>query len=327
MNKMKGIDKPDLHALPQISDRLSFLYLERCIINRQDGAITVTDTRGVVHIPAASVGVLLFGPGTQVTHRAMELIGDSGASVVWVGEHGVRYYAHGRALTQSSRLLIRQAELVSNTRRRLDVARQMYQMRFPGEDVSRLTMQQLRGREGARVRSVYRNLAKKTGVSWSGRDYDPDDFAASDAVNMALSAANTCLYGVIHSVVVALGCSPALGFIHTGHQRSFVYDIADLYKATISIPIAFEVAAEKPEDVGKETRHRVRDAISDGKILEEAVKDIRNLLLDHEEISEQADVEVMRLWDNESGSVPYAVSYGKEDLEFSSNFSTMWGEE
>lgn len=327
MSRMKGIDKPDLHGLPQIRDRLSFLYLERCVINRQDGAITVTDARGVVHIPAASTGVLLFGPGTQVTHRAMELIGDSGASVVWVGEHGVRYYAHGRALTQSSRLLIRQAQLVSNIRRRLDVARHMYQIRFPGEDVSRLTMQQLRGREGARVRSVYRDLAKKTGIEWSGRDYDPTDFSASDVVNMALSAANACLYGVIHSVIVALGCSPALGFIHTGHQRSFVYDIADLYKSSISIPIAFEVASENPEDVGKTTRHRVRDAISDGKILEEAVRDIRNLLLDRDEISEQADVEVMSLWDNKKGSVPYAVSYGKNHLDYPSDFSTMRGEE
>ena len=34
---------------------------------------------------------------------------------------------------------------------------------------------------------------------------------------------------------LALGCSAALGFIHTGHHRSFVYDIADLYKAELSI--------------------------------------------------------------------------------------------
>ncbi len=68
--------------------------------------------------------------------------------MVWVGERGVRHYAHGRALAHSSRLLERQANLVSNTRSRLSVARKMYQMRFPNEDVTDLTMQQLRGREG-----------------------------------------------------------------------------------------------------------------------------------------------------------------------------------
>ena len=64
--------------------------------------------------PAASLGVLMLGPGTNVSHRAIELLGDAGSSVIWVGEHGVRYYAHGRPLTHSSRLIKKQAELVSH---------------------------------------------------------------------------------------------------------------------------------------------------------------------------------------------------------------------
>lgn len=310
MKNVPGIKKPDLQALPQIRDRISFLYLEHCLINRQDGAITVTDARGTVHVPAASLGVLLLGPGTNISHRAMELIGSSGTFVVWVGEHGVRYYAHGNPLTHSSRLLIKQAQLVSNVRSRIVVARQMYQMRFPKEDVSSLTMQQLRGREGARVRAIYRHLSKETGVPWGNREYDPDNFAGGDAVNMALSAAHACLYGVVHSVIVALGCSPGLGFVHTGHERSFVYDIADLYKGGLTIPIAFEVAAEAPEDIGAVTRRRVRDAISSGHILEQAVKDIRQLLLGND-AEEENETDVLHLWDDKQGQVANAVSYGK----------------
>jgi CRISPR-associated protein Cas1 len=255
MSNTPGMEKPELQALPQIRDRLSFLYVEHCLLNRQDGAITVTDARGTVHVPAAMLSVLLMGPGTNVSHRAMELIGNAGTSVIWVGEHGVRYYAHGHPLTHSARLLIRQAELVSNVRTRVAVARQMYKLRFPSEDVSSLTMQQLRGREGSRIRSAYRKASQKTGVPWNGRVYDPNNYGGGDAVNMALSAANACLYGVVHSVIVALGCSPGLGFVHTGHERSFVYDIADLYKAEITIPIAFEIAAKQPEDIGSSTRH------------------------------------------------------------------------
>jgi CRISPR-associated protein Cas1 len=306
-----GMKKPDLQALPRIKDRISFLYLEHCLINRQDGAITVTDARGTVHIPAASLSVLLLGPGTNISHRAIELIGDAGTSMIWVGEHGVRYYAHGRPLTHSARLLIRQAELVSNVRTRVAVARKMYQLRFPEEEVSSLTMQQLRGREGSRIRSVYRRASKETGVPWNGREYDPNNFTGSDAVNMALSAAHACLYGVVHSVIVALGCSPGLGFIHTGHERSFVYDIADLYKAELTIPIAFEIAAEKPEDIGPATRRRVRDAISDGQILKRAVADIRWLLLDDTTGEEEFETNVLYLWDDKMGLVANAVSYGK----------------
>lgn len=307
-----GIEKPDLQTLPQIKDRMSFLYLERCMINRQDGALTVTDVRGTVHVPAASLSVLLLGPGTNISHRAMELAGDTGFSIVWVGEQGVRYYAHGNPLSHSARLLIRQAELVSNTRTRVAVARCMYQMRFPGENVLSLTMQQLRGREGARVRSIYRKASKETGVPWNGREYDPNDFNASDPVNMALSAAHVCLYGVVHSVIVALGCSPGLGFVHTGHERSFVYDIADLYKGTLTIPLAFKIAAEQPEDIASVTRHRVRDAIADGHLLKQTVKDIRDLILGELTAEEEPEVNVLHLWDDKKGLVPNAVSYGKE---------------
>ena len=99
MDDVLGMIRPDLQALPQVRDRMTFLYLEHCTLGRQDGAITVTDEKGIVQIPAAGISVLLLGPGTRVTHRAMELMGDTGVGAVWVGEHGVRYYAHGRPLT------------------------------------------------------------------------------------------------------------------------------------------------------------------------------------------------------------------------------------
>ena len=314
MAEVPGMRKPDLTTLPQVKDRMSFLYLERCLINRQDGAITVTDARGTVHVPAASLSVLMLGPGTNVSHRAMELIGQTGVCVLWVGERGVRYYAHGNPLTHSARLLIRQADLVSNVRSRIVVARQMYQLRFPQEDVSSLTMQQLRGREGARVRSLYRQASKETGVPWNGREYDPNNYSAGDPVNMALSAAHACLYGVMHSVIVALGCSPGLGFIHTGHERSFVYDIADLYKGSITIPVAFQMAADNHEDIGAATRRRVRDEIADGHLLKQAVKDIRFLLTGALE-EDDFDVDVLHLWDDKKGNVPNAVSYGHKEKE------------
>ena len=312
MGKIPGVDKPDLKALPTIRERLSFLYVERCRISRLDGAISMTDARGTVCIPAASLSVLMLGPGTNVSHRAMELMGDVGATVIWVGEQGVRYYAHGRPLTHSSRLIVRQAELVSNTRLRLGVAREMYRMRFPGECVDHLTMQQLRGREGSRIRSVYRKASKETGVPWSGREYRPDDFDGGSAVNKSLSAAHACLYGAVHGVIVALGCSPALGFVHVGHERSFVYDIADLYKAELTIPIAFQVASEDVEDVAAETRRRVRDAFSTGHVMEQAARDIHTPLLGSEAEDELA-VGTLRLWDEKGNDVAAGVQYSSED--------------
>ena len=309
MPEMPGIVRPDLQALPQIRDRMTFLYLEHCTLNRQDGAITVTEERGCVHVPAASISALLLGPGTRITHRGMELIGDSGVTVVWVGENGVRYYASGRPLTHRAGLLMRQAALVSNMRSHLSVARKMYQMRFPEDDVSGLTMQQLRGREGARIRRIYRQASEKSNIPWNGRQYDPEDYAAGDPVNQALSAGHACLYGLAHAVIAALGCSPGLGFIHVGHECSFVYDVADLYKAETTIPIAFEIAAQDAPDIGAAVRRRMRDEMMRLHLLERMTKDIQ-LLLNEEETPLEADV--VRLWD-ENGTVKNATSYGKED--------------
>lgn len=313
MESLKIKNKTPLKSLPQISDRVSFFYTEHAKINRQDGSIIVSDFRGTVKIPVAMIGVLLLGPGTDITHRAIELIGEMGTSVVWVGEQGVRHYAHGRALAHSTKLLEKQAKLVSNTRTRLAVSRLMYQMRFPGEDVSKLTMQQLRGKEGARVRQIYKKNAKEYNVLWDKRKYNPDDFQSGDLVNKALSVANVALYGLVQSIVVALGMSPGLGFVHTGHDLSFIYDIADLYKAYVTIPIAFEVASKftEEDDIESITRKMVRDAFSDGKISMQIVNDLQEIMgVDNEE---RILIEYLGLWDDKDELVKYGVNYREEN--------------
>lgn len=309
MNKISGAKKTELTELPKISDRVSFIYVEHAKINRIDSAITVLDYRGTVSIPAAMIGVLLLGPGTEISHRAIELIADTGTCIIWVGERGVRYYASGRALAHSTRFLEKQAKLVSNNRTRLEVARKMYEMRFDGEDVSKLTMQQLRGREGSRIRKVYRQLSKEYNVEWSGREYNVDDFDDATDVNKALSAANISLYGVCQSIICALGMSPGLGFVHTGHDKSFVYDIADLYKADITIPIAFQIAsnAKETDDVAKLARFALRDKMKDGKLMMQIVKDLQ-YLMDVEE-DEEVLIDTLDLWDDKNENVKHGISY------------------
>ena len=298
-------------ALPRVQDRQSFLYLERCVVHREDGALTARNDQGTIRVPAASLVAVFLGPGSSVSHQAMSLLGECGTTAVWVGERGVRYYAHGRSLATSTRLLIEQAARVSSPQKRLRVARRMYCMRFDGEDVDGLTMQQLRGREGARVREVYRENSRRTGVPWTRRDYRPDDFEAADPINQALSAAHAALYGIVHGVIVALGCSPGLGFVHTGHERSFVYDIADLYKAETTIPVAFDVVAQGMDDLTATTRRRVRDMIFELRIIECAVRDIHRLLETDE--SQDLAVNVVSLWDYQKQVVKGGFNHADED--------------
>ncbi len=327
MTKIPGARPPDPSELVRASDRISFLYVERAVIHRADNAITVTDERGTVHVPSAQLACVLFGPGCRVTHHAMMLLADSGTTAVWVGENGVRFYASGRGLSRSSRLLEAQATLVTNERKRLSVARTMYEMRFPNEDVSRLSMQQLRGREGARIRALYREESKRTGVPWFGRSYKHDDFDASDDVNKALSAANTALYGVVHSVVVAMGCSPGLGFVHTGGDRAFVHDVADLYKAECTIPVAFDVVASAVTDVPAHCRRMMRDRVFEMHLLDRVVKDIRRLLLGDTEASSEIEDEwrdLMLLWDGSTRVVAGGTNYAAADYDAGTGEEAPW---
>lgn len=247
----------------------------------------------------------------------MSVLGETGAAVCWVGERGVRYYASARALSRSSALMEAQARQWANPRTRLTVARDMYRLRFPDEDPSGLSRQQLLGCEGRRLKDCYRAEAARTGVPWRGRRYTPGNFAAGDAVNQAITAAAQCMYGIAHAVVTSLGCSPALGLVHSGHELSFVLDIADLYKTEIGIPLAFDTAAEGEEDVGSRTRRALRNRINETSLLDRCVDDIKRLLLPATpDSSADADRDVVTLQSDGGREVASGVNYdGPHDYE------------
>ncbi len=268
----------DLHELPKLRDSLSYLYLERCIIDRRQRAVEAIDKRGRTLIPAASLSVLLLGPGTSITHEAVKTLTDNGCSILWVGEEGVRMYAQGHGETRRAYQLLRQAELVSNPVTRLEVVLRMYEFRFGEKLDPTLTLAQVRGYEGQRVRRAYERASREWGVPWHGRRYDRHNWNAADPINRALSAANAALNGVCHAAIVSAGYSPGLGFIHTGKQFSFVYDIADLYKTTITVPIAFYETAQGEYRLESRVRHTCRDAFYKLKLLGRIVSDIHHIL-------------------------------------------------
>ncbi|GAA2124190.1 type I-E CRISPR-associated endonuclease Cas1e [Streptomyces synnematoformans] len=272
----RGASSP--RELTRIGDRLSFVYLERAVIHCADNAITAADGDGVRHLPSATIGTLLLGPGTKISQQAVRLLGESGVGIVWVGEHGVRYYAGGRALSRSAALAEAQARLWANPRTRLEVARSMYALRFPDDDPAGRSRRELLGKEGDRVKACYRTEAARTGIRWRGRRYAQGDFASGDAPNQAVTAAGQCMYGIAQNVVAALGCIPGLGFVHSGHELSFALDIADLYKTEIGIPVAFETAAESEEDIGPRVRRALRDRVHAAGLLERCVHDVKTLL-------------------------------------------------
>lgn len=298
----------DFQELPRLRDSISYIYLEHAIIEQDDQSIVAICKDGRIPIPVAATTCLLLGPGTSITHAAIRTIGENGCMVIWCGEKATRFYGSGMGETRSARNLLLQAECCVDPDRHMKVVQRMYALRFPGIDTTGMTLKQVRGMEGIRVRKTYELFAKTTGVKWKKRTYKTDSWEASDAINRALSEANAMLYGVCHAAIVSMGFSPGLGFIHTGKQLSFVYDIADLYKTETTIPAAFEAVAAGG-DVHKEIRKLCRKYFASSRLMERIPKDLMELFGDMEQNSNA--LAAGALW-SEDGEVDGGKNYGGE---------------
>ena len=309
----------DLHILPKVRDSWSYLYVEHSVIEQDDKAIAVFDKEGKTPVPCAALSLLMLGPGTKITHSAIKTLADNGCMVVWTGEQAVRFYAVGMGETRSSANLLRQAAMHADPELRLRVIRRLYELRFPERLDPGLTLKQIRGKEGVRGRDTYAKWSRETGVKWDGRFYKQNDWRRAEPINRALSAANSCLYGVVHAAIVAAGYSPALGFIHTGKMLSFVYDVADLYKAEITIPAAFRCTAAGESRLESRVRHMCRDQIREQRMLERIVDDLGKLFsvddLDRREaeLLDRYDARPGGLWDPDVGQVEGGVNYADEE--------------
>lgn len=294
--------------VPRMDSRnLAFIYIDEARLSQRDGAFSVQDSSGSHEFPVASVAVLMLGPGVTITSKAVTLAAEMDVSIVWCGQDGVRFYASGSPETKSSSLLVQQSKLVSNVHARASVARAMYQMRFPDEDVSGLTIAQLRGKEGSRVKKIYKDLSHEYGVTWSRRTAQVEE--SNDSINLSLTMMTQCLYGVVHSVIESIGASPALGFVHTGHMKSFVFDIADLYKMELVAPLAFKMAKENPPNIELASRTVMRKEMHQAKLIKRIVTDIQELLQ-----SKETDIkeEKVMLWDPELGEVPANMNWAEK---------------
>ncbi|MGW2708507.1 type I-E CRISPR-associated endonuclease Cas1e [Streptomyces sp. NPDC001356] len=314
--------------LPRVADSLSFLYLDMVRVVQDDtgvcAQIRVDEHRtDLVYIPTAALSCLLLGPGVSITTPALATLARHGTSVVCVGAGAIRAYAGILPDSLTTHWLEQQVATWADPAKRLEVAVRMYQMRFKDADIPQsVNLDQLRGMEGQRMKAFYKILAQQHGIGRFRRNYRPDQWDAQDPVNLALSAANTCLYGVVHAALLALGLSPALGYVHAGTQHAFVYDIADLYKADITLPLAFALhSSDNPE---QEARRRFREDFRLLRLLPRIIHDVQSLLTSpnaatttadatDEERSERLDVQMVHLWDPKAGVLPAGVNYAERD--------------
>lgn len=260
------------------------VFIERAKLDVKDGAFVAIDADGTrTHIPIGGITCLMLEPGARISHAAIALAARVGTLVTWVGEAGVRLYAAGQPGGARSDKLLWQASLALDPEARLRVVREMYRRRFDESAPQKRSIEQLRGIEGARVRASYELLAQTYGVKWMSRRYNPKDWVSSDVPNRCLSAATACLHGLAEAAILAAGYAPAIGFLHTGKPRSFVYDIADLWKTQTVVPTAFQIAAKAQNDelemqLERAVRRACRDSFRETGLLTKIIPGIEEVL-------------------------------------------------
>jgi CRISPR-associated protein Cas1 len=254
-----------------------------------------------VQIPVGGICVVMLGPGTSVTQPAMTSMANSGATVMFTGGGGIPAYASAVPLTSSSRWAQAQAHMWASDVALVDAARHLYLTRFPAfpTDVT-ITLNAMRGLEGRMVRDAYQTCARNAGHRYFKRDPTADD-----PVNTSLNVANGILYGCAASACAALAVNPALGVIHRGNARALLFDLADVYKTTISIPAAFRAASES--DPTEAVRKDIRAQVHRRKLLPAMVALLCEILTVHLDATDRGD-QLM----GEGGHVPGHTNYAPE---------------
>jgi CRISPR-associated protein Cas1 len=299
----------------RLEDRVSFLYLEYSqVVQDRTGVWAIREAQPTpdgkrapgpdlerIQIPVGGICVIMLGPGTSVTQPAMTSMANSGATVVFTGGGGVSAYAAAVPLTSSSRWAHAQARMWANETALNAAARQLYLTRFPGFPAEvTASLNTMRGLEGRMVRDAYQSCARAAGHKYFKRDPTADD-----PVNAALNVANGILYGCAASACATLAVNPALGIIHRGNSRALLFDLADVYKTTISIPAAFRAADE--DDPIEAVRKDVRVQIHKKSLMPAMVALLCDILADHLDGADRGD-QLM----GDGGLVPGHRNYAPE---------------
>ena len=276
------------------ADRAGLLWLSRGALTARDGTLSFERgpqsmendplEPGHYAIPFQGVSMILLGPGSTVSHDALRLLARHGTALAAVGEDGVRCYTAPPLIADRSGLARQQARAWADTNARLHVARRMYAWRL-GEVLPHRDIAVLRGIEGARMKEAYRLMAMQIGIEWRGRRYDRSRPMATDPPNQALNHASSAVEAAAAIAVSATSTVPQLGFIHEDAGQSFVLDIADLFRDSLTIPTAFRAAKKamreaSGEHIERVTRRETGHALSRERTIPKMIERIKELFKD-----------------------------------------------
>jgi CRISP-associated protein Cas1 len=231
------------------------------------------------NIPIANTYALLLGTGTSITQRAVRMLSEAGVMIGFCGGDGTPLLAGTEIEWIGAQSEYRPTEYVQSWMSfwfdptiRLEVAKRFvirrteYLVRVWGRDeaiagygfdldertlaraiqkhtaaaASATDVTELLAAEGQLTKSLYKHAARLTGQDDFVRDSDRTDLA-----NRFLSHGNYLAYGAAATCLWCLGIPHGFAVMHGKTRRgALVFDVADLIKDAVVLPLAFLCAAE-----------------------------------------------------------------------------------
>ena len=282
----KSYELKDIKAI-LYSKRSNIYYLEKCRIMVKDGRVTyltqVKDKFFYYNIPIANTTVILLGIGTSITQAAMRYLASAGVMIGFTGSTGTPLFAGTDVEWINSKSEYRPTDFLQkwvsfwyDDNLRLAAAKKFQNLRinfikkiyskdklfmengfqtdsyeienaithYESAINKSQTTNELLLSEAKFTKMLYKTACTNKKLKGFVRNRD-----GNDIINANLNHGNYLAYGLASLSLWVLGIPPAFAVMHGKTRRgALVFDVADLIKDAIVLPLAFCTYEENIED-------------------------------------------------------------------------------
>lgn len=247
-----------------ISDKISFIFLNKAKIVLDDGMLVAYNGEfGKEIIPVASVAILFLGYGCSITQEAL-LFCSKHDCYICASRGGLNIHAiYYEGRYKNPQNLINQVLLHQNEEKRFSFAKELLKLRlmicentsnFNFEVDKMESIEVLLGKEGNYSKKTYAKFANQYKIDDFKREncfnekYKKENLTKKDLVNKRLNLLNNVLYSFCTVLCYVYSLEPSLAFIHGKTRRGgLCFDLADLIKNKIVLPLAFDLKIEEKD--------------------------------------------------------------------------------
>jgi CRISPR-associated protein Cas1 len=187
-----------------------------------------------------------LGNGVSISSEAAMICAKHGCYIAFVkgGLNAHSVWHCGRYSKPEN--LVRQVKNHSDPVKRIEIAKNLMRLRLKhinenfvkSIDLNSIdrytTIEQILGLEGSITRKTYAALNSRNGVGFKR------DSQSREGINSSLTIANNALYNYVATILISLGLSPSIGFLHGQTRRGgLVFDIADVFKYPVFMEEVF----------------------------------------------------------------------------------------